>query len=229
MRMKIKLQVKLVLRQLKKWKIKNLQKQDNAVYNVYMTLRYLGIGIMLAVLLASTLTTATALGSSGSDSDRNNDSESIEERNSDDTMMNDTPPVGGEDVFCDIVKFKESCYDRNDNPEAFCVANPQYTKFCEIIGPICDEEGEIQDTEPECTPEDEPCPENYVRYNEYCSLYRVECDENSTNVYCTGQRRTDGLIRCEDPNHPGSKFCTAAVVVDRLPDGSGCPDGAAKS
>lgn len=136
--------------------------------------------------------------------------------NSDDTMENDIPP-DGEGLFCDQrAQLTGSriapggCYDRNDNPEEFCVNNPQYTKFCEIIGPICDDNvsiNAISSTDPECTPKDQSCPENHVRYNEYCAQYRVDCDENPTNVYCSGQRRTDGLQRCDEPNHPGYRFC----------------------
>jgi len=126
--------------------------------------------------------------------------------NSDGDMINDIPP-DGEGYFCDHPSNPGSCYDRNDNPEYFCVNNPQYTDFCEIIEPICDDEDQIKSSDPECTEEDSPCPENYVRYNEYCAQYRVDCDENPTNVYCTGQRRTDGLQRCDEPEHPGYKFC----------------------
>jgi hypothetical protein len=131
---------------------------------------------------------------------------SYDKINSDDTITNDVPP-SGEGLFCDHPSNPGSCYDRNDNPEYFCVNNPQYTDFCKIIEPICDDEGQIKSTDPECTDEGSPCPENYVRYNEYCASYRVDCDENPTNVYCTGQRRTDGLQRCDEPEHPGYKFC----------------------
>jgi hypothetical protein len=78
-----------------------------------------------------------------------------EERNNDDTIENDIPP-DGVGYFCDNPSHSGSCYDRNDNPEYFCVNNPQYTKFCEIIGPICDEEGQIYSSDPECTPQDQP-------------------------------------------------------------------------
>jgi hypothetical protein len=134
------------------------------------------------------------------------DDEWREMMNSDDSIVNDIPP-DGEGYFCDHPSNPGSCYDRNDDPEEFCVNNPQYTDFCEIIGEICDDEGQIKSTDPECTEEDSPCPENYVRYNEYCAQYRVDCDENPTNVYCSGQRGTDGLLRCDEPDHPGYKFC----------------------
>ncbi len=68
--------------------------------------------------------------------------------NSDDIMENDMPP-DGEGVFCDIVKFKVGCYDRNDNPEEFCLRYPEYEVFCNVID-ICDENGSVK-------PEDEYC------------------------------------------------------------------------
>ena len=133
------------------------------------------------------------------------------ETNSDDTMVNDIPP-DREGLFCDHPSNPGGCYDRNDNPESFCANyGAQYSKFCELIEPICDDsEGvnNIDSTDPECTDEDLPCPENFVRNGEYCTQYKVDCDENPTNVYCTGQRRTDGLQRCDEPDHPGYKFCT---------------------
>ena len=123
---------------------------------------------------------------------------------------NDIPP-DGEGLFCDHPSNPGGCYDRNDNPEEFCVNHQQYTTFCEVIGDICDDNktiNAISSTDPECPNENSPCPENYVRYNGIlCKGYRVDCDESPTNVYCTGQRRTDGLQRCDEPEHPGYKFC----------------------
>ena len=128
----------------------------------------------------------------------------------DDTITNDIPP-SGEGYFCDHPSNPGSCYDRNDNPEEFCANHgAQYPKFCEIIGEICDDSkgaNNIDSTDPECTNEGSPCPENYVRNGKYCAQYRVDCDENPSNVYCSGQRRSDGLQRCDEPGHPGYKFC----------------------
>jgi hypothetical protein len=129
------------------------------------------------------------------------------EVNSDDDISNDIPPYGTI-FFCDHPLNPDWCYDRNDNPEEFCVNNPQYMTFCDVMKPVCDDEGSISSTDPECTDEGEDCPENYVRYNEYCAQYRVNCDVNPFNVYCNDQRRTDGLLRCDEPSHPGYKFCT---------------------
>lgn len=103
--------------------------------------------------------------------------------------------------------------DRNDNPESFCANHgAQYPKFCEIIEPICDDpkgSNNIDSTDPYCTDEGSPCPENYVRNGKYCSLYRLDCDDlNVANSYkCNGRERTDRLLRCDEPDHPGYKFC----------------------
>ena len=133
------------------------------------------------------------------------------DRNSDDTMVNDIPP-DREGLFCDHPSNPGGCYDRNDNPESFCANyGAQYSKFCELIEPMCDDSEGVNNIDrqiqSECTDEDLPCPENFVRNREYCTQYKVDCDENPTNVYCTGQRRTDGLQRCDEPDHPGYKFC----------------------
>ena len=67
--------------------------------------------------------------------------------------------------------------------------------------------GEYQVPDPECTAKGLPCPENYIRYGDYCAKYRADCDANPTNVYCDGSRRSDGFTICDKPDHPGYKFC----------------------
>jgi hypothetical protein len=132
-----------------------------------------------------------------------------EDRNSDDTIANDIPP-DGEGYFCDHPSNPGSCYDRNDNPESFCVNHQQYTKFCEIIGPICtgeDVTNAISSTDPECTEEGSPCPDDYIRYGEYCARHRTDCISNYASDLCNGKERSDGLLRCDEPDHPGYKFC----------------------
>lgn len=131
--------------------------------------------------------------------------------NSDDNMNNDIPP-DGDGMFCDHPSNPGSCYDRHDNPEAFCVLYPQYTKFCEIIEPICDDDvsvNAISSMDPECTPKDKPCPQDFVRNGEYCARYKADCDvvAGESNVYCNGKIRTDGMLGCDRPWHPGYKFC----------------------
>jgi hypothetical protein len=48
---------------------------------------------------------------------------------------------------------------------------------------------------------------NNPEYTKFCEVIETICDENPTNVYCISQKRTDGLQRCDDPNHPGYEFC----------------------
>lgn len=67
----------------------------------------------------------------------------------DDTMINDIPH-SGEGLFCGHPSHPGSCYDRNDNPEEFCILHPEFTDFCEVIGDLCDEDGSIK-------PDDEYC------------------------------------------------------------------------
>jgi hypothetical protein len=52
--------------------------------------------------------------------------------NSDDMMENDIPP-DGERLFCDHPSNPRGCYDRNDNPEEFCIQYPEYTDFCNLV------------------------------------------------------------------------------------------------
>jgi hypothetical protein len=113
--------------------------------------------------------------------------------------------------FCDLPSHPGSCYDRNDNPESYCANyGEKDSDFCELIGEICDDErnsNSIKSTDPECTEEGLPCPEDYIRYDKYCARFRADCDLNPANVYCNGEKRIDGLIICDRPSHPGYKFC----------------------
>ena len=95
------------------------------------------------------------------------DSVDLDKINSDDTIINDIPP-DGIGLFCDHPSDPGGCYDRNDNPESFCANfGAQYPKFCDIIGEICDDSkgvNNIDSTDPECTNEDEDCPELCLPY-----------------------------------------------------------------
>jgi hypothetical protein len=113
--------------------------------------------------------------------------------------------------FCDLVRNAMSCYDRNDNPESYCANFGENDRdFCKLIGEICDDEGSsnsLKSTDPECTKEGLPCPEDYIRYGKYCVNYRTDCDLNPASVYCNGEIRNDGLLICDNPSHPTYKFC----------------------
>ena len=120
-------------------------------------------------------------------------------------MENDIPP-DGEGLFCDYPSNPGSCY----NPESFCVDHQQYTTFCEIIREICDDgksTNDIDSTDPQCTKEGLPCLDDYIRYGRYCSFYRIDCDSRPTSIYCDGKWRSDGLLRCNEPDHLAYKFC----------------------
>ena len=60
-----------------------------------------------------------------------------------------------------------------DTPENYCV-NYQDGKwnFC-ANADICDDEGSISSTDPECTEKGSPCPENYIRYGDHSSSHRL--------------------------------------------------------
>ena len=40
-----------------------------------------------------------------------------------------------------------------------------------------------------------------------CRTYKLDCDLNEDNPLCNGEERTDGLTVCDEPDHPGYKFC----------------------
>jgi hypothetical protein len=53
--------------------------------------------------------------------------------------------------FCDEVQNNEDSYDRNDNPEEYCVKyGGEDEDFCELIGDICDADGSVKLTDPYC-------------------------------------------------------------------------------
>jgi hypothetical protein len=56
--------------------------------------------------------------------------------------------------FCDHPSNPGGCYDRNDNPEEFCIQYPEYTDFCEVIRDLCDEDGSIKPDDDYCKGED---------------------------------------------------------------------------
>ena len=56
------------------------------------------------------------------------------------------PPEG---PFCDDPSNPGSCYDRNDNPEEYCLKYDDQD-FCELIGDLCDEDGSIKPDDDYC-------------------------------------------------------------------------------
>jgi hypothetical protein len=77
-------------------------------------------------------------------------------------------------IFCDVYAgitgsriAYGGCYERNDTPENYCVNYLDGNwNFCENAD-ICDDEGSISSTDPECTEKGSPCPESYIRYGDY--------------------------------------------------------------
>ena len=40
-----------------------------------------------------------------------------------------------------------------------------------------------------------------------CVEYKVDCEYNQDHPLCNGEERTDGIKVCNQPDHPGYKFC----------------------
>ena len=40
-----------------------------------------------------------------------------------------------------------------------------------------------------------------------CLIYKLDCDLNEDHPLCNGVERTDGVNVCDEPDHPGYKFC----------------------
>ena len=40
-----------------------------------------------------------------------------------------------------------------------------------------------------------------------CREYAIDCDLNEDHPLCNGEERTDGIKVCDEPDHPGYKFC----------------------
>ena len=37
--------------------------------------------------------------------------------------------------------------------------------------------------------------------------YKLDCDLNEDHPLCNGVERSDGIKVCDEPDHPGYKFC----------------------
>ena len=72
----------------------------------------------------------------------------------------------------------------------------------------------IEDDETgQCYSDDIECPEGTIM-KEFdraeghgCSEYKINCDLNENHPLCNGEERTDGIKVCDQPDHPGYKFC----------------------
>ncbi len=72
----------------------------------------------------------------------------------------------------------------------------------------------VQDDETgQCYPDSEGCPDGTIM-KEFensdghgCSEYKINCNLNEDHRLCNGEERTDGIKVCDQPDHPGYKFC----------------------
>lgn len=61
-----------------------------------------------------------------------------------------------------------------------------------------------------CYTNDKECKYDTLIFNEDktgCLEYKIDCDFNENNPLCNGQEITDGIKVCDDPSHPGYRFC----------------------
>lgn len=70
----------------------------------------------------------------------------------DESLYNGDRGIEGK-IFCDIQEqetgSKSGCYDRNDNPEEYCIKHPEHTDFCNLID-VCDDDGGVKSTDEYC-------------------------------------------------------------------------------
>jgi hypothetical protein len=46
-----------------------------------------------------------------------------------------------------------------------------------------------------------------VKDSDSCVEYKLDCEYNEGNPLCNGEERTDGITVCDQPDHPGFKYC----------------------
>jgi hypothetical protein len=73
-----------------------------------------------------------------------------------------------------------------------------------------------EDETGQCYPNSEECEENYIfekanasnpKDSDSCVEYKLDCELNEANPLCNGEEREDGIMVCDQPDHPGYKFC----------------------
>ena len=74
-----------------------------------------------------------------------------------------------------------------------------------------------EDETGQCYSNKEECYENQIlqkanasdiRDSDSCVDYKLNCEYNEDNPLCNGEERTDGIMVCDKPDHPGFKYCT---------------------
>jgi hypothetical protein len=131
----------------------------------------------------------------------------------------------------------QRCEDRNNHPERYCISYGDEDEWCENVdicdygGEITSKDqfctGEAVRNLPEgscpdgfhsveedesglCYDNDLGCEYDTLIFNEdktACVECKIDCDLNPDHSLCNGQERTDGIKVCDQPDHPGYKFC----------------------
>jgi hypothetical protein len=61
-----------------------------------------------------------------------------------------------------------------------------------------------------CYDNDLGCQHDYLIFNNdktSCIEYKIQCEYNPDHPLCNGVERSDGIKVCDQPDHPGYKFC----------------------
>jgi hypothetical protein len=119
-----------------------------------------------------------------------------------------------ESCLFDVFQLKRVPGSQQECPEGFGHADPDncYPQF----GPggtwACPEgsHGVEDDETSQCYPDGVPCPDDMIMTEDDdrgCVEYRISCDANPNHPLCNGEERSDGIMVCDQPDHPGYKFC----------------------
>jgi hypothetical protein len=119
------------------------------------------------------------------------------------------------DQSCLFDTYQDKCVPGSQQkcPEGFG-NNEDYT--CVPLHERCPEgyHSEDDDETGQCYPNSEGCStdeylltDDTVDGRDVCVKYRIDCDLNQDHPLCNGQERSDGLLICDQPDHPGYKFC----------------------
>jgi hypothetical protein len=81
-----------------------------------------------------------------------------------------------------------------------------------------------EDETGQCYSNEEECPEWAVLqkaqggrdWSDSCIEYKVQCEYNEDHPLCNGKERTDGIKVCDQPDHPGFKYCNDNNKKDTL-------------
>lgn len=129
------------------------------------------------------------------------------------------PPINPDfdpDESCLFDVFQLKCVpgSQQECPEGFGAADP------DNCFPMIGENGtwacpdgyhSVEDDETgQCYSNDEGCEYDDMIFTEDktgCVEYKISCDVNPNHPLCNGEERTDGIKVCDEPDHPGYKYC----------------------